>query len=469
MTSRPADLAKADRDRNLVFGHPRGLAFLAFTETWERFSFLGMKALLVLYMVSQLLKPGHVENIAGFSMVRAWIEGAGGHLSDQALASAIFGLYGSAVYLTPILGGLLADRWLGRRRTIVLGAVLMAFGHFMMAFEQPFLLALACMVLGAGCFKGNIAGQVGALYTADDPRRADAFQIFYVGINVGAICAPLVCGTLGEAVGWHYGFGAAGIGMLVGLGVYLAGQTALPADPPRARRGGEKVVVTGRDWVVLALLLGMLPLFSLGLVGNQQVGNAYLVWARAHADLRVAGHDLPVTWLLTFEAIATVVCLAGSVAFWRAWARRWKEPDEVSKIVLGLGLMGVGLLCLVVGASHAGNGKVALGWLLAFATLNELGFANVLPVALALYARLAPPAFGSTIIGIYYLQLVGANLIVGWLGGLLDTMPAGQFWGLHASLVALSALGLVAVRVLCRGLLIAAPAPGATKLADAAA
>ena len=248
-----------------LFGHPRGLAYLAFTETWERFSFLGMKALLVLYLVSQLLKPGHVENIAGFLPFREVVEGAMGPLSNQALASEIFGLYGSAVYLTPILGGFLADRLLGRRRTVILGAVLMAGGHFLMAFEQPFLLALTCMVLGSGCFKGNIASQVGALYRPGDQRRADAFQIFYVGINVGAICAPLVCGTLGERMGWHYGFGAAGVGMLVGLAIYLAGQKHLPPDPvrqPRARR--VRAAMSRRDLAVITLLIGLLPVFAMG-------------------------------------------------------------------------------------------------------------------------------------------------------------------------------------------------------------
>jgi POT family proton-dependent oligopeptide transporter len=443
-----------------LFGHPRGLAYLAFTETWERFSFLGMKALLVLYMVSQLLKPGHVENIAGFLPFRGAIEGAMGALSNQALASEIFGLYGSAVYLTPILGGFLADRLLGRRRTVILGALLMAGGHFLMAFEQPFLLALICMVLGAGCFKGNIASQVGALYRPDDQRRADAFQIFYVGINVGAICAPLVCGTLGERMGWHYGFGAAGVGMLVGLAIYLAGRKHLPGDPvrqPRARR--VRAAMSRREVAVITLLIGLLPVFAMGLVGNQQVGNAYLVWARANADLTVLGYAVPVTWLLTFEAVATVSCLAGSVAFWRAWARRLPEPDELSKIILGFCLMGLGLLALAAGAAQgAALGRpVAIGWLLGFATLNELGFANVLPVALALYARAAPPAFGSTIIGLYYLQLVGANLIVGWLGGLLHRMPATAFWGLHAGLVGATVVVLLAVKAVGGGLLAAAP------------
>jgi len=437
-------------------GHPQGLAYLAFAETWERFSFYGMQTLLVLYMVSQLLTPGHVENVFGFAAFRSLLEGPFGRMSEPALASAIFGLYASAVYLTPILGGLLADQWLGRRRTVILGGVLMTIGHFLMAFEQPFLLALICMVLGAGCFKGNIASQVGALYAPGDQRRADAFQVFYLGINAGAICAPLVCGTLGETVGWHYGFAAAGVGMVVGLLVYITGRRHLPDDPPVLKRAPkDRVRLTGREVRVMALLVGMLPVFAVGLVANQQLGNAYLLWARDAVDRTVFGHTLPVTWLLTFQGVMTVLSLSVSVAFWRAWSRRRPAPTELTKIVIGMGLLCAAPLTLAIGTAFSASigVKVSPIWVAAFATFNELGFANVLPVALALYARAAPPAFGSTIVGVYYLQLVGANLLAGWMGGWLDKIPAVQFWLLHAGMVGASAVVFVIIRQLGRSLL----------------
>src|SRR5215469_4898713 len=244
------------------FGHPKGLGYLSFSEAWERFSYYGMQTLLVLYMIHQLLLPGHVEHVAGFAMLRGLLERASGPLSVQALASAIFGLYAGAVYMTPILGGLLADRVLGRTRTVIIGALLMATGHFLMAFEQPFLLALLCLVLGNGCFKGNIASQVGGLYAHDDLRRADAFQIYYLAINAGVIITPLVCGTLGELVGWHWGFAAAGVGMLLGLGIYLAGRRYYPPEAPR--RAAVKKTTPSlkpaeiRTIVVLVLLLPVL-------------------------------------------------------------------------------------------------------------------------------------------------------------------------------------------------------------------
>src|SRR4051812_39922701 len=192
----------ADPGDKAFFGHPKALGFLAFTEAWERFSYYGMQSLLVLYMTKTLLLTPHVENIVGFASFQAVIQ-AIYHpgVSTQKLASAIFGLYSSLVYLTPILGGVLADRLLGKTRTIILGGLLMAAGHFLMAFDQSFLLALLCLVLGTGCFKGNIAGQVSGLYKEGDLRRADAFQIFYLAINAGVIAAPLIAGTLGEKVG----------------------------------------------------------------------------------------------------------------------------------------------------------------------------------------------------------------------------------------------------------------------------
>jgi POT family proton-dependent oligopeptide transporter len=226
MPARHSEAARLGDDA--FFGHPRGLAWLSFSEFWERFSYYGMQALLVLYMTQQLLLPGHVENVLGFAAFRRLLESVYGPLSPQALGSVIFGLYAGLVYVTPILGGLLADRLLGRTPTIITGASLMAAGHFLMAFDASFLLALLCLLLGAGCFKANIASQVGDLYAAGDPRRGKAFQIYLLGVQLAVIFSPLVCGTLGEVYGWHLGFGAAGVGMLIGLLIYLGGLRWLP-------------------------------------------------------------------------------------------------------------------------------------------------------------------------------------------------------------------------------------------------
>src|SRR6516225_9253722 len=200
-------------------GHPKGLFVLFLTEMWERFSYYGMRSLLALYMLNYLfIKPEVGKQVLGFNAVAGVY-----HLlfpetwTVQPLQSWVYGLYTGFVYFTPFFGGLLADRILGQRRTVVVGAILMAIGHFMMASERMFLLALMFLILGNGCFKPNISTQVGLLYPPGDKRRDSAFSIFYVGINVGAFLAPLICGTLGQKVGWHYGFGAAGVGMVLGL------------------------------------------------------------------------------------------------------------------------------------------------------------------------------------------------------------------------------------------------------------
>src|SRR3954454_15033702 len=213
-----------------LFRHPRALSYLFATEMWERFSYYGMRALLVLYMVKYLFGPEHAGTVIGLAALKRTLEIPFGPLDIQPLASQIYGLYTGLVYLTPIFGGLLADRYLGQRRTVIVGAVLMAAGHFMMAFEALFFLALSTLILGNGAFKPNISTQVGGLYAPGDPRRDRAYSIFYLGINLGAFLAPLVCGTLGEAAGWHYGFGAAGIGMLIGLAIYLSGSRLLPPE-----------------------------------------------------------------------------------------------------------------------------------------------------------------------------------------------------------------------------------------------
>src|SRR3954469_4296523 len=228
------DLEQVNRHDRAFLGHPKGLGYLGFTEGCERFSYYSMQTLLVLYMVNYLLVPGRMDHVVGLNWLQAHVYRG---LEGQPLASAIFGTYTSLVYLTPIFGGFIADRWLGRTTTITIGAILMAIGHFLMAFDVSFLAALFCLLCGVGCFKGNLASQVGELYAPADLRRADAFQIYYLFINGAVIASPLITGTLGEKVGWYWGFGAAGIGMVLGLAIYLAGRKWLPSG--RTSRPGR--------------------------------------------------------------------------------------------------------------------------------------------------------------------------------------------------------------------------------------
>ena len=447
----PATSVPLQRGREFM-GHPIGLYYLSFAEAWERFSYYGMQTLLVLYMTQTLLHPGHIERIALFAPFRRVLD-SGGTLDIIALSSAIFGLYSSLVYLTPIGGGIIADKLLGKRRTVIIGALLMAAGHFLMAFDVSFLFALALLILGVGCFKGNIASQVGALYAPEDNRRADAFQVYYIGINAGVIISPLICGTLGEKVGWHWGFGAAGVGMLIGLAIYLAGQRHLPSDERIAAEAGASGVatppLTKRQKQALFLLIALIPVLAVSALGNQELYNAYLVWANDSYDFQLFGVRLPTTFLASLDAATGVVTLIGVVAFWRWYGRRWREPDEIVKLAIGCALSASAFVVLAIAADHeAATGiKIGLWVALVIHTVNGIGFSNVFPVSLALYARAAPPQFSATMIGVYYLFLFLANLLVGIIGGWLNKMPPLAFWGMHAGLVLAAGAVFVLVKL----------------------
>ena len=432
-------LEQAAHDRAFL-GHPKGLGYLAFVEGCERFSYYSMQTLLVLYMVKYLLLPEHIGGVAGLSWLRDnYYTG----LDGQPLASAIFGDYTALVYLTPIAGGLIADRWLGRRTTLILGGVIMALGHFLMAFEGTFLLALMSLVVGVGLFKGNIASQVGALYGPDDLRRAMAFQIFYIAINVSVIAAPLVAGTLGEKVGWHWGFGTAGVVMVAGLLLYLKAQPWLPEDnkPVRGANAVRTKLEPGDSSRILAVVL-LVPVLAVSLLTNQEIFNAYLVWADAHFQLTFFGQTLPTSWMITIDAALSFSMLVAVAWFWK-WrsAKTGREPDELGKMVIGSVFTIAGGLCLVIAAATQGTEKIGLMWPLLFHLFNSIGFSHILPVSLALFTRLAPKAINATILGIYYLAFFAANKIVGEIGGWYSTMDTVQFWLLH---VASAVVGLVA-------------------------
>jgi len=441
----------ASRRDTAFIGHPIGLGWLTTSEMFERFSYYGMQALLVLYMTGFLFKPEHVGHVWGFVEFRRLLE-AGGHMTPLALGSAIFGLYTSVVYITPILGGLIADRLTGRTLAVTMGAILMAFGHFLMAFEQTFLIALTCLIFGTGLFKGNISSQVGDLYGPDDPRRADAFQIFLFAIQIAGIITPLVCGTLGEVYGWHWGFGAAGIGMLVGLAAYLAGRPTFPPDlKAKTTADGRQSAppLSAADWRKIAILAALVPMLAMGMVGNQQGFNLLLIWAKSHYQLNFFGHTMPVTWLLSMGGILGAITIAASAGFWRWWATRWAEPDELTKIILGVALMVGGQLILAAASTVVAvtGHRVGLGWAVAFGVVNSVGFANMLPIGMALFSRAAPKGTSSSVIGLYFLNSFAANLAVGWLGGFYEKMMPTAFWLMHAGIMGAAVVLLILVKI----------------------
>jgi len=418
-----------------LLGQPRGLFFIGATELWERISFHGMQALLVLYMVEQLLLPGHVEHIVGFPRFRAAIESVTGPLSSQALASQIFGLYVGFVYLVPVFGGVLGDRVLGRRRAVALGALLMTAGHFCMAFEAPFLAALLLLVLGAGVLRGNMASQVGDLYSDDDHRRETAFQIYYGALNCGAFIAPLITGVLAQTYGWHYGFGFAGFGMLVGLAVYLSGGRDLPPDAVRGANAVRRKLSSTDRRVALIMML-ILPIFTLFWIAQSQIWNTYNLWARDHVNLAIGSWKMPVPWLQAVDSLGVVVLLPPMLKFWRWQASRSREPDDLTKLAIGCLLFGAAIAWLAAGPLAADvTGKVPLVWALAYHFLSAVGYLYFAPVAVALFSRTAPASINATMIGIYYLSMFAGSIISGRLGGLYERLSSAQFWLIHAAVV----------------------------------
>ena len=456
------DLEQVDRNDRAFVGHPKGLGYLGFTEGCERFSYYSMQTLLTLYMVNYLLVPGRMEKVIGLTWMQEHIYHG---ISGQPLASAIFGTYTSLVYGTPIIGGIIADKWLGRNKTLILGGILMAIGHFLMAIESAFLLALFALLLGVGAFKGNIATQVGALYGPNDLRRAMAFQIFYIFINVSVIIAPLISGTLGQKVGWHYGFGCAGVVMVIGLFIYLSGRRYLA--PEQARSASSQAAVSEplsrADWLCVAYLVILIPVLAISLLTNQEIFNAYLVWGDQHFNLALPGwlaaiqfanplpwgvaviglpNPLPSSWLITLDAILSFSMLVAVALFWKWWSLKHREPDEITKMIIGSGFTIAGGLCLFAAAAVTPDGgKVGLFWPFMFHLLNSIGFAHILPVSLALFTKIAPKQIAATVIGLYYLAFFGANKAVGYVGGLYSSLPTTTFWLIH---VASAAVGLVA-------------------------
>jgi POT family proton-dependent oligopeptide transporter len=432
----------AERERSFL-GHPAGLAYMAFMEAFERFSFYGMQALLVLYMTSQLLHPGHIEHVAGFAVFRSGLERVFGPMSPTAVASEVFGLYAGFCSFTPVFGGLIGDAWLGQKRAVLLGGAMMAAGHFLMAFEAPFLLALTLLMCGCGLLKGNISAQVGNLYRGADRRREDAFQLFYMAANVGVFAAPLVCGTLGEVVGWHWGFGAAGVGMLVSVAIYLAGWRRLPPDAKAERAAKDAPAVTLEDLPRLAAMGVLLVVVALFWIANGETLNAYMLWAKAHLDRHVGGFTLPVTWLQSVSAIVGIVMAPVLVALWSRARRAGREPPSLGKQVIGCGLAVGAYALLALAAAVSGPGQVALPWALGYHLLLQVGYLFVYPVGMAVFSRAAPPAITGLMIGLYFMSVFAGSLLVGWVGQFYERLAAPQFWLLHAAAAGLAGLILI--------------------------
>jgi proton-dependent oligopeptide transporter, POT family len=441
-------------DTSGLAGHPRGLSTLFFTEMWERFSYYGMRALLMLFMVAPVAAGG-----MGMSAERA---------------AAIYGLYTGSVYFTTIPGGWIADRLLGLRRAVLVGGISIALGHYCLAANvRPlFYAGLVLIVIGTGLLKANISSIVGQLYARDDPRRDAGFSIFYMGINLGAFISPFVCGYLGQEIGWHWGFGAAGVGMTLGLIQYVLGQKRLgqaglllerPANAGRLWVAILAAVAVAaallyavwpyRGWVMLALtgvlfawllrtgardtterkrigaIIVLFVFATLFWMGFEQAGSSLTLFADQYTHNMIFAWSFPSSWYQSVEP-AFVITLAPVFAWlWVRLGRR--EPSSPAKFAYGLLLLGVGFLFVAVAARiYARTGmKVSFWWLILLYLFHALGELSLSPVGLSTVTKLAPARIVGLMMGVWFLALSLGNFLAGYVAGYFEKMPLPQLFG----------------------------------------
>jgi POT family proton-dependent oligopeptide transporter len=428
-------LSAADtvRDQKTILGHPAGLFVLFFTEMWERFSYYGMRSILVLYMVNYLINSIHAgtSHVFGFMGLQHVIEAVFGPMKVQPLSSQIYGLYTGLVFFTPFFGGILADRVLGQRKTVVLGGVLMAIGHFLMALESMFLFGLLFIIAGNGCFKPNISTQVGSLYAPGDPRRDRAYTIFYMGINLGAFFSPLVCGTLGQKLGWHYGFAAAGVGMIAGLLLYLWGQKYLAQDQlTRARQTHtENEPLTSTEWKAIAglVVLCMLNVIFWGVY--EQQGNTIQLFADRNTDWHILGREMPSTWFQAINPMFIFLFTPFLNMFWSWQSTRRKEPGSIAKMAMGCGLLGISFVPLMyVTAGMRPEQRISFLWLVSCTAVYTMGELYLSPIGLSLVTKVSPARLVSMLMGMWFFSSFLGNLLSGYLGTYYEKMSRQSFF-----------------------------------------
>jgi len=396
-------------------GHPKGLFLLFATEMWERFSYYGMRALLVLSLVA-----GVGASDPGFG----W---------TQAQALKLYGLFTGFVYFTPLLGGWLADNYLGQRRSVIIGGLVMAAGQFTLAAaipgnQQLFYAGLVLLVIGNGFFKPNISTMVGDLYPEGDARRDGAFTIFYMGINLGAFLAPLVCSTLGEdpSRGWRYGYLAAGIGMIISVVVqvgfaqrYLGDIGRVPAaHRALAQSGGRKEPLTPDEVDRLRVIFMLFVFIVLFWAAFEQAGGLMNLYASEKTNRVVGGFEVPAGWFQSLNPLFIVVLAPLFSMMWGRLGKTGRNPATPRKMVFGLVLTGVGFLAMVAAALESQTGaKASMLWLVLAYFFHTTGELCISPVGLSMVTKLAPLRLASLMMGVWFL----INFVANWLAGIIGS------------------------------------------------
>ncbi len=435
------------RAQETGFRHPRGVYFLSFTEMWERFSFYGMSALLTLYMVKELLLPANAAQVWGLGAVRGLFEFRG-PMSDVAFAAIVYGWYSGLVYFTPIIGGWIADRLLGPKRTVMIGVLLMSAGHLAMSFYATFLLALALLILGSGMLKGNISAQVGSLYPAsDESMRSRGFTIFSTGINIGAASGPLITGLVAQLYGWHTGFAVAAALMLLALVSYSVGLRYLPDTPPAERKTAAATPLTRAERRRVMVLLVVFTLTIPAEIAYPMVWSVGILWVENYVNLVTPVGTVPSAWFASMDSIGSIISAPILVVLWAWQARRGSEPVSVTKIGLGTGIVGIAALVMAWGSSGAtGPHSISAIWAIAGYLLMGLAWMYYWPTNLALVSRCAPARLTSTLMGVAFLSPFVAHTLAGWVGSYFDQMSPATFWTMDAAIALAGAAAILLLR-----------------------
>lgn len=429
------------------FGQPKGLWTLAGTEFWDRVSFHGMVSMLVLYMTGDLLVGSRADTVAGFAAYRGFLQGIGVDLTPTAIATQTFAFYFAGVTFLPLLGGWLGDRVITRRSAVAAGALSMTAGHFCMAFDATFLVALLLLVIGAGLLRGNLTPQIRALYADGDRRLADAFQAYSFCINVGAFVAPIASGAVAKVYGWHAGFAVAGLGMLIGLVWYLAGSRHLPVQPARNRTKGPRQPFTPRERRGLIGLALVWPASLAFWTSQAQIWNVYSIWVRDHIRMEVGSFVVPIPWLQSLDGLAPAVAAPILIVLWRWQATRGTEPATLTKAAFGCLIMAGSTLLLASEPLLAGpDGRGPLWLVVLFHVISNFGAISFAPVIRSFFAERAPESIRGTVIGLESLSVTGASLLSGLMGGWYQSVSPPLFWTVSASIAGTAGVVLLIVR-----------------------
>jgi POT family proton-dependent oligopeptide transporter len=442
-----SDATPAPADRSGLGGHPAGLTTLFLTELWERFSYYGMRAILVLFMVAPIAEGG-----LGFDTVRA---------------SSLYGTYTMAVYLLALPGGFIADHWIGARRAVLLGGLTMAAGQFVLTMHTlpAFYGGLTMIAIGTGLLKPNISAMVGRLYAPGDPRRDSGFSLFYMGINVGALMAPLACGWLAEspafktwlagwgvdpARSWHFGFGAAGIGMLVGIAVYLTQRGRLPGTEPASSRKVEDTassshgLLTADEWKRLGAIVILFAFTILFWAAYEQKGASLNLFAKRLVSTNAFGFEFPASWLQSLTPLYVILL---APVFAKLWVRLGtRQPSSPQKFALGLFAIGLAFCLLVPASALTASGKISPFWLVGVYLFDVIGELCLSPVGLSTVTKLSPARFVGLMMGLWFFATSLGNKLAGFLSGFFVADDPGRLMRLYGGIaVALIAGSLLLV------------------------